>query len=455
VTLFVVPAAAVPLPTLSIADAAIPEGDAGTTNALFQVTMSAASATPVTVAYATSDGSATVADNDYLAASGTLTLAPGTTTAVVPVQVVGDATVEGNETFFVTLSLPNGATLADGQATGTILNDDVAGPNLSLAGTTVAEAAGTAVFVVTADAVAAAPITISYATADGTAAAGFDYAAASGTVTIAPGGQTTAIPVTILDDGLDETDETFTVTLTGATGGTVGAGSAATGLILDDDGGALFIPEITHGLVLHKSFVLSSEELYRLTQRPFSSYEVVADALSGDVTPLALDRLGPDYSLLSSSVPAGSGISRSLRLRNTSAASVSTELVRVRSGSCVNTCTDQDGYRLRLFDTTYRVPRFNNSASQITVLILKNEGDTSVSGTVQAFGPTGGASGSQAFTLPARGTLALNTAAFAPATGGSLTISNDGYYGQLAGKAVAVEPNTGFTFDTSMEPRPR
>ena len=454
VTLFVVPVASGPLPTLSIADASIPEGDVGATNLLFPVTLSSASASPVTVAYATSDGTATAADNDYVPTSGTLTIPAGATTAQIPVQVVGDTTIEADETFSVTLSAPNGATLADGQAVGTILNDDVTGPSLSLAGASVPEASGTAVFVVTADAPAPAPILVSYATSDGTAAAGFDYVAATGTATIPFGSSTTGIPVTIVDDGLDEPDETFQVALTGASGGTVTAG-VAQGLILDDDGGALRLPELNHGAELRRDFHLASEDLYRITQQPCSSYEALLDGLFGDVTPIGLERLGPDYATVSSSLPAGSGASRSLRFENASTQPVSTQLVRVRSGSCVDTCTTDDGYRLRLYDTSYRIPRFNNSSSQVTLLLLRNEGDVAVSGHVWAWGPGGVLVGSQAFGIPAKGTYTLNTQGIAPGASGALTVSSDGAYGQLSGKAVAVEPATGFAFDTALLPRPR
>jgi hypothetical protein len=64
-------------PTLSIGDASVAEGNGGTSAANFTVTLSAASGRPVTVGYAAADGTATVADNDYLNASGILTFAPG------------------------------------------------------------------------------------------------------------------------------------------------------------------------------------------------------------------------------------------------------------------------------------------------------------------------------------------------------------------------------------------
>ena len=87
-----------PLPTLSINDASVNEGNAGTTTATFTVTLSAAATSAVTVSYATADGTAT-AGSDYAATSGALTFAVGETTKTVSVTINGDTTVEPNETF--------------------------------------------------------------------------------------------------------------------------------------------------------------------------------------------------------------------------------------------------------------------------------------------------------------------------------------------------------------------
>src|SRR5262249_16047142 len=115
-----------PPPTLSINDVSVTEGNTGTTNAVFTVTLNGASALPATVSFATADGTATTANLDYAAASGTLTFNPGTTTQLITVAVQGDTTNEPNETFNVNLSAPLNATIADGQGDGTILNDDAA-----------------------------------------------------------------------------------------------------------------------------------------------------------------------------------------------------------------------------------------------------------------------------------------------------------------------------------------
>ncbi|MHA0287848.1 Calx-beta domain-containing protein [Mycobacterium sp. C3-094] len=114
-------------PRLSVADAAVVESNSGTKNLVFTVTLDKPSTTPVTVSYATAQGTAT-AGTDFTARSGTLTFAAGVTSQQISVPVIGDTTVEQNETFTLTLSNPTGATIADGSAIGTITNDDVATP---------------------------------------------------------------------------------------------------------------------------------------------------------------------------------------------------------------------------------------------------------------------------------------------------------------------------------------
>lgn len=113
------------LPSVSIADTTVTEGNSGTTNAAFAITLSKASTKPVTVNYTTANGSAT-AGQDYTASSGTVTFAAGQVSQVVDVGVLGDTAVEPAETFTVTLSNASGATISDASATGTITNDDTA-----------------------------------------------------------------------------------------------------------------------------------------------------------------------------------------------------------------------------------------------------------------------------------------------------------------------------------------
>lgn len=114
-----------PPPSLSVNDVSVDEGDAGMVAALFTVSLSSAAAQPVTVDFATADGTAS-APSDYGETSGTLTFAPGETGKTVSVPVNGDTLVEPDETFLVNLANASGATIADGQGVGTIVNDDVA-----------------------------------------------------------------------------------------------------------------------------------------------------------------------------------------------------------------------------------------------------------------------------------------------------------------------------------------
>src|SRR6185295_12716610 len=191
--------------TLSIADASVVEGNAGTTPENLVVTLSPPQAVPVTVSFTTVDGTATVADNDYLPLSGTLVFGPGETTQVVSVSVVGDLQVELDETYTVVLSNPVNATIADGTGVGTIVNDDVAGNGtLSIADASVVEGnTGTTPenLVVTLSPPQAVPVTVSFTTVDGTATVSDnDYLPLSGTLVFGPGETTQVVSVSVVGD---------------------------------------------------------------------------------------------------------------------------------------------------------------------------------------------------------------------------------------------------------------
>ncbi len=236
--------AAPPLPELAIADTTVTEGNAGTTDAVFEVTLSKPSATTVSVRYATADGSA-IAPDDYAQTSGTLILAPGETAGSITVPVVGDTFAEPDKTFSVLLSGPIDATITDDTAAGTIVDDDQVTPTayeLSISDTTAKEkeehgrapGASGAVFVVSLNAPAGEPIRVEYATIDGTATAPADYEATAGHITFGPGQRQATIHVRVNRDNLLEGDETFTVQLSNARGADIvdGVGVAT---IIDDD----------------------------------------------------------------------------------------------------------------------------------------------------------------------------------------------------------------------------
>lgn len=202
---------------------------------------------------------------------------------------------------------------------------------------------------------------------------------------------------------------------------------------------------------------IADEDRYRLRQQPFSSYEVILDETSGDIgagNGPALERLDVTGTIVvQGSQPSGSGPNRSLRWENSTSSVVDDQTIRVRSASCTTDCGADDRYRIRAYDTTYSVPRFNNAGSQVTVLLLQNTGVTTVSGHVYFWSPAGALLATRDFTLASRQVLVLNTATVPglAGQGGTMTVSHDGPYGELAGKTVALEPATGFSFDSPLE----
>jgi uncharacterized repeat protein (TIGR01451 family) len=206
---------------------------------------------------------------------------------------------------------------------------------------------------------------------------------------------------------------------------------------------------------------LADDDRYRLRQAPFTSYEVVVDEASGDIGagsgPL-VERVTADGStVLQASVAAGVGFARSLRWENSTSATVDGQIVRVRSASCATDCDASDTYRIRAYQTTATVPRFNNTGSQVTVLLIQNPGVSTVAGHAHFWGPTGIRLASSAFSLGPRQVAVLNTAGVPglAGQGGTMTLSHDGRYGELVGKAVALEPATGFSFDSPLETKAR
>ena len=223
------------LPSISINDVSVTEGNSGTVVALFTVRLSAPSAQPIAVNYATADHSA-VSPSDYMASSGTLTFAPGVTSQVISVTINGDIALEENESFFVSLSGATNAKIIDSRGLGTIVNDD-ASPLLAINDVSVTEGnSGTVVafFTVRLSAPSAQPITVNYATANNTAVSPSDYVASSATLTFAPGDVSKIISVSINGDIAFEHNETFFVNLSASTNATI-ADPQGLGTIINDD----------------------------------------------------------------------------------------------------------------------------------------------------------------------------------------------------------------------------
>jgi hypothetical protein len=207
------------------------------------------------------------------------------------------------------------------------------------------------------------------------------------------------------------------------------------------------------------------QDWYLLGQQPFSSYEVIVDGLTEEVAsipvtepndPLRVDLVDSGGIALQAGVSISvHGGARTLSFQNATGNEIVNQYVRVRTGSdgCFATCTANAKYRILVRETTLLVPRFNNSGSQTTVLILQNGASGFMNGTARFWSPSGTLLGSSVFFIPGRGTLVLPTQTVVPNLSGSITIDHIWRYGWLTGKAVALEPSTGFTFDTPVLPK--
>ena len=235
-----------PQPSISISDVTVAEGNAGTTTASFTVSSSNLSSQSISVNYATAGNTAT-SGNDFVAASGTATIAPGLLSTTVNVTVNSDTTFEPNETFFVNLTSPTNATISDSQGTGTINNDD-AEPAVSINDVSVSEGNSgtvTAGFTVSLSNASSQTVTVNYATSAGTATAGGDYVSVNGAVTFNPGQTSQPINVTVNGDTIFEPNETFTVNLSSPLSSTIADGQGVGTINNDDSQPAISINDVS------------------------------------------------------------------------------------------------------------------------------------------------------------------------------------------------------------------
>jgi hypothetical protein len=225
-------------PTFTIGNVTQAEGNAGTSSYVFTVTLSPAAAAAATVQAATSNGTATTADGDYVANTQTLNFAAGVTTQSFTVTVNGDTKFEPTEDFTVTLSAGSVGTAigGGGTATGTITNDDTA-PTISISDVSALEGnSGTTAFTfnVTLSNASSQTVTVNTATADGTATQPADYAPAGGTLTFNPGVTTQPVTVNVAGETTNEADETYFVNLTAPSNASILDGQGV-GTIQNDD----------------------------------------------------------------------------------------------------------------------------------------------------------------------------------------------------------------------------
>jgi hypothetical protein len=234
----------------------------------------------------------------------------------------------------------------------------------------------------------------------------------------------------------------------------------------NEDDGSDTDNEILHGTVqvhdLASQGGAVDEDWYVVRSRSFSSYEVLVDGLQGEVwapggSVLPVDRVNAAGGVLTGGAapPGGLGSARSVRWANNTGAMV-TDYIRVDgvNTDCGIACTTNAQYTLRMWETTGSLPRFNNSGTQSTVLLLQNPASYTISGTAFFWDTAGALVGSQSFSLAAKQLFVFNTTAVAPGASGAVTVTQDGRFGDLQGKTVALEPATGFSFDTPMTYRP-
>jgi predicted extracellular nuclease len=290
---------------LSVGDATITEGNSGTKVLTFTVSLSGASADPVSFDLATADGTAT-AGSDYVAATATgLTIPAGQLSKTFSVTLNGDADVEDDETFVVDLTNASGADVADAQGTGTIANDD--GPTLSIADAGFQEGnSGTKIltFVVTLSQPSIYPVTYRIATADGMAVAGSDYAAKAVVQTIDAGQTSKTFSITTNGDTAVEGNETLFVRISHASVPVTDA--QARGMLINDDGPVLSISDaqVTEGDSGTKlmTFTVSLSKL--APAKVTFNFASAADTASGgsDFDPVSVTGVTIPYGQLSKTV---------------------------------------------------------------------------------------------------------------------------------------------------------
>jgi len=225
-----------PLPTFEVFGGSGTEGNGVDIVRDVTVRISNPSSTPITLDYATADSGSATAGSDYIATSGTLTLAPGETQKTFQITIKDDASDEAPETFFINYSNPVNATLPTSQVSFTIIDND--GPSVSINDVSITEGQfglSFASFTLSLSAASPEMVFVQAATVAGTAFSPSDFRSfISRTVAIPAGSTSGTITVTIVGDMAIEPNETFSVNLSQPQGCTVADGQGI-GTILNDD----------------------------------------------------------------------------------------------------------------------------------------------------------------------------------------------------------------------------
>ncbi|HEV2861316.1 MAG TPA: Calx-beta domain-containing protein [Pyrinomonadaceae bacterium] len=224
-----------PTVSLSINDVSVPEGNSGTTEAFFTVSLSAPTSKTVKVDYMASG-----VGEDYQVTGSSVTFAPGETAKTFKVLVFGDTLAEPDETYEVALRTPRNALIGDGVGTITIVNDEPT-PTLFIDDVTVTEGdTGTKQisFIVSLPVETDHNVTYQYQAAPGTATMDQDYSHVFGADGIPAGVKRRAITVEVKGDTIPEANETFFVRLSNVQGATVTDGEGVCIIVDNDSSGA-------------------------------------------------------------------------------------------------------------------------------------------------------------------------------------------------------------------------
>ncbi|MDB9841369.1 autotransporter domain-containing protein [Gammaproteobacteria bacterium] len=388
------------------------------------VDLSGASSQNVTVNYAIT-GTATGSTTDYTLANGTLTINAGATTGTITIaSIVNDSLDEANETVIVTLSSPSNATLGSDDAHTYTINDNDNAPvvDFNTTSSSGAESVSSKAITVDLSAVSAKNITVNYAVTGTASGSGNDYTLGSGTITINAGATTSTITIaSIIDDSIDEADETVVLTLSNPSNATLGTDSAHTYTISDNDN----TPTIDFNATSSNGAEsVSSKAITIDLSGPSSEAITVNYTVTGTAT-----GSGTDYSLVNGTITIAAGATTSTitiaSIINDSADEADeTVIITLSSPSNATlgsddvhtyTIADDDGQPTVDFNTTTSTGAEDISSAALTVdLSAASSNNITVN-----YAVTGTATGSGTDYTLANGTLTIN----AGATSGTITIA--------------------------------
>jgi hypothetical protein len=216
-----------------------------------------------------------------------------------------------------------------------------------------------------------------------------------------------------------------------------------------------------HDMAAQQGGTVEDVDWYSLRHACNASYEILLDGFTGDVANAsaafpAFETIGSDgTTVMALSVPvSGLGVARRINFICLGTVPEVVAYARVSNPVCGLSCVSTDQYHIHFRETTALIPRFNNSSTQVSILVLQNSTAADVSAALVAHDATGTVIAFISVSLTPNQVRTINLATVnageLAGKSGALKIVSDAPYGALAGKVVALEPATGFTFDTPL-----